>query len=221
MKVGYKKLGLVFGAVTALAILPARADAQLVRYSPIFWSFEGNGGIAIPLGDLSDVAGSGPSFGLAVGYFLNPRLALRAEGSIDLMGEADGVLVDPNLQIWHYTGGIEYHIADPTQDLLFAFDIGVGGVTFDTDVFTTPGGTIANFGDTYLAGNAGLKVGYNFWRNSQTNIPMATIFVQGDFHLMFADETGSAIFTSLAGKTTGFGTVYEVPITAGIRFNIP
>lgn len=221
MKVGYKKLGLVMGAVAALAILPARADAQVVRYSPIFWSFEGNGGIAIPLGDLADAASSGPSFGLAAGYFLNPRLALRAEGSLDLLGEGDGVTIDPELQVWHYTGGIEYHIADPTQNLLFALDLGVGGVTFDTEVFALEGGGQATFSQTYLAANGGLKVGYNFWRHSQTNVPMATIFLQGDFHLMFADEDDSARFAGLAGETSGFGTAYSVPITAGIRFNIP
>lgn len=227
MKVGYKKLGLVMGAVAALAILPARADAQVVRYSPIFWSFEGNGGIAIPLGDLSDVASSGPSFGIAAGYYLNPRLVLRAEASVDLLGEGDGVVSDPSLQVWHYTGGLEYHIADPTQNLLFAFDIGVGGTTFDTDVFTVmdyPNSgdtTTGNFSNTYLATNAGLKVGYNFWRHSQTNVPMATIFLQGDFHLMFADEDNTEAFAALSGQTSGFGTVYEVPITAGIRFNIP
>lgn len=226
MKVGYKKLGLVMGAVAALAILPARADAQVVRYSPIFWTFEGNGGIAIPLGDLADVASSGPSFGVAAGYYLNPRLVLRVEGSVDRLGEGDGVTDDPDLGLWHYTGGIEYHIADPTQNLLFAFDIGVGGATFDTDVFTVddypnPGDTTTgNFGNTYLAGNAGLKVGYNFWRHSQTNIPMATVFLQGDFHLIFANEDHTELLAALSGEP-GFGTVYEVPITAGIRFNIP
>jgi len=226
MKVGYKKLGLVMGAVAALAILPARADAQVVRYSPIFWSFEGNGGIAIPLGDLSDAASSGPSFGIAAGYFLNPRLVLRAEGSVDLLGEGDGVTEDPNLTVWHYTGGIEYHISDPTQNLLFAFDIGVGGATFDTEVFTVDDfpdagdQTTGSFGATYLAGNAGLKVGYNFWRHSATNVPMATLFLQGDFHLIFADEDDTEFFAALTGEPA-FGTVYEVPITAGIRFNIP
>ncbi|MGH7540408.1 MAG: hypothetical protein ACRELC_05370, partial [Gemmatimonadota bacterium] len=88
MKVGYKQLGVVLGAVAALAFLPARADAQFVRYSPIFWSFEGAGGIALPVGDLGDVADPGPTFGVAVSYFLNPRFALRIEGSLDLLGEA-------------------------------------------------------------------------------------------------------------------------------------
>jgi hypothetical protein len=50
MKVGYKKLGLVLGAVAAVALMPARADAQFVSYSPIFWSFEASGGMAPALG---------------------------------------------------------------------------------------------------------------------------------------------------------------------------
>ena len=227
MKVGYKKLGFVLGAVAALAFLPARADAQLVRYSPIFWSFEGNGGISVPLGDLSDVAESGPSFGLAAGYFLNPRLALRAEGSLEMFGSpTQPDATDPDLRIWHFTGGLEYHLVDPTGNTTIAIDAGVGGVTFDTKVFQVndfpnSGDTATgSFQKTYLGANAGLKLGYNFWRHSQSNTPMATIFIQGDFNLMFADEDDSALLAAQNG-VPAFGTVYSVPITAGLRFNIP
>lgn len=228
MKVGYKKLGFVLGAVAALAFLPARADAQIVRYSPIFWSFEGNGGIALPLGDLGDVADAGPSFGLAASYFLNPRLALRAEGSLDMYGAPSAIsdIDDPDLRIWHFTGGLEFHLVDPTGNTTVAFDVGVGGVTFDTKVFQVD--NFPNSGDTatgafqktYLAGNAGIKLGYNFWRHAETNTPMATIFIQGDFHLMFADEDDSALLATFNGASP-FGTVFAVPVTAGLRFNIP
>ena len=118
MKVGYKKLGLVLGAVAALALMPARADAQFVRYSPIFWSFEAGGGIAIPMGDLSDNAGSGASIQLAGSYFLNPRFALRAQGGLNLLGSSDTAPIDPDLQIWTFMGGFEYHFSDPMSDLL-------------------------------------------------------------------------------------------------------
>ncbi len=226
MKVGYKKLGLVLGAVAAFAILPARADAQFIRYSPVFWSFEGGAGIAFPLGDLGDVAESGPSFGLAASYFLNPRFALRGEGSVDLYGEPSGATIDPDLRIWHFTGGFEYHIADPTGGLLFAFDLGLGGVTFDTNVFqvrdfpNTGDTATGSFQKTYLAANGGLKLGYNFARHSQTGTPMVAIFIQGDLHLMFADDQDSALLAAAFGQT-GFNTVYAVPVTAGLRFNIP
>ncbi len=222
MKVGYRKLGLVLGAVAACALLPARADAQFIRYSPVFWSFEGSAGIALPLGDLSDVAESGPAFGIAASYFLNPRLALRAEGGLDLLGEKG--TIDPDLRLWHFTGGFEYHITDPTGNATVMLDLGAGGVSFDTKVFTIPSGgggsTTQAFNKTYFAANGGLRLGYNFARHGQTGTPMATIFIQGDLHLMFADEEDTELFASLAGQP-GFGTVYEIPITAGLRFNIP
>ena len=85
MKVGYKKLGLVLGAVAAFALMPVRADAQFVSYSPIFWSFEGGAGIAIPMGDLSDNTSSGISLWIGGAYFLNPRFALRVELSVSVL----------------------------------------------------------------------------------------------------------------------------------------
>ncbi|MFV1986334.1 MAG: hypothetical protein ACC682_03595 [Gemmatimonadota bacterium] len=226
MKVGYKKLGLVLGAVVALAIMPARADAQMVRYSPIFWSIDGGAGIAIPLGDLSDNASSGATFALGASYFLNPRFALRVDGGLSLMGKSDAATADPDLQIWNFLGGFEYFIADPTGSLLFSFDLGAGGATFDTGVFTvndfpTVGATTSgNFSKTVFAAQGGLKLGYNFARHAQTGVPMATIYINGDFHLMFLDESDTALFASY-NNASPFGTVFLIPVTAGIRINIP
>jgi len=219
MKVGYKKLGLTLGAVVALALLPARADAQVVSYSPIFWSIEGGGGIAIPMGDLGDVSSSGAAFTLAGSYFLNPRLALRAQGGLDLMGKGDGATIDPNLQVWHFLGGIEYHITDPTQQLMFAVDALAGGATLDTDFFEV-GTTLSNFSKTVFAASAGLKVGYNFARHAETGVPMATIYVQGDFHYMTTKEEDTANFAEYNG-VQAFGATYSIPVTAGLRINIP
>jgi hypothetical protein len=236
MMVGYKKLGMVLGAVAILALLPARADAQFVRYSPVFWAIEGNAGIAIPMGDLSDMAGSGVTFGMAGSYFLNPRLALRAEGSIDFLGAGDGLAStsDPDLRVFHFSGGFEYHFSDPTSDLMFTLDIGAGGVTFDTDVFsvdnvvctplcTTQSGarSSGNFDQTYFSLNGGLQLGYNFARHAPTGTPMVTIFIGADVHMMFADAVDSALLAALYGESSGFDTVYLIPITAGLRLNIP
>jgi len=226
MKVGYKKLGLVFGAVVALALLPARADAQIVSYSPVFWSIEGGGGIAIPMGDLGDVSSSGPAFTLAGSYFLNPRLALRAEGGLDLMGESDTAASDPDLQIWHFLGGIEYHITDPTGTLMFAVDVLAGGATFDTEHFTVsdyPGtgdSTFGSFSKTFFAAGAGLKLGYSFARHAETGVPIATIYVNGDFHYMMTKKEDTALFAAYNG-VPAFGASYSIPVTAGLRLNIP
>ena len=224
MKVGYKKLGLVFGAVVALALLPARADAQIVSYSPIFWSMEGGAGIAIPMGDLADASSSGVSFTLGGSYFLNPRLALRAEGGLDLMGEGDAVAIDPDLQIWHFLGGLEYHITDPTGQFLFAVDGMAGGATLDTEFFEIPGTgggmTTSNLSKTVFALAGGVKLGYNFARHAETGVPIATIFVNGDFHYMFTKEEDTATFADYNGISP-FGATYSLPVTAGLRLNIP
>ena len=77
--VRYKKLGLVLGAVAMLALLPAKADAQFIRYSPIFWSFDVNAGVELPMSDLSDVAKPGFTVGAGWSYFLNPRFDIRID----------------------------------------------------------------------------------------------------------------------------------------------
>ncbi|MDH3733093.1 MAG: outer membrane beta-barrel protein [Gemmatimonadota bacterium] len=226
MKVGYKKLGLVLGAVAALALMPVRADAQFVSYSPIFWSFEGGVGIAIPTGDLADNASSGVSFAMGGSYFLNPKLALRAEGGLSLMGGADTAPSDPNLQIWTYMGGLEVHIADPMNDLLFAFDITAGGATLDTEIFTVSdfpsagASTIGSLSKTVFAASLGVKLGYNFARSASTGVPLATIYINGDFNRMFLSSDDTALFAAYNG-TSAFGAIYMIPVTAGIRLNIP
>jgi len=224
MKVGYKKLGLVFGAVAAVALLPVRADAQFVSYSPVFWSFEGGGGVAIPVGDLADVSSTGAALKVGASYFLNPHFALRVEGGVDFMDKGDNAPSDPDLNIWHFLGGFEYLVSDPTDDVFFALDFGAGGVTFDTDVFQVQnsggGTTTGNFAQTYFAAKGGVKLGYSFARHAGTGVPIATIYVNGDFHLLFADSGDSALFSQF-NNTSTFDTVYEFPITAGIRFNVP
>lgn len=235
MMLGYKKLGMVLGAVAVLALLPARADAQFVRYSPVFWAVEGSGGITIPMGDLGDVADPGLALGVAGSYFLNPRFALRVEGGLSSLEPADGAGVDPDMRMWSFMGGFEYHITDPTSSTFLIFDMGAGGVMFDTDVFSANGYTCTprcapsagarstgNFDNTYFGLNGGLQLGYNFAPHGATGTPMATIFIGADITFAFADEDDSSLLTTaLNGDTAGFGTAMAMPITAGLRLNVP
>lgn len=240
MMVGYKKLGVVLGAVALLATMPAKADAQFVRYSPIFWSFDAGGGVALPLGDLSDVATVGGTAGVGVAYFLNPRFAVIAEGSLDFMKGDDASAFEggegPELRAWHYTGGFEYHVTDPLSNLMFTIDVGAGGTTFDTDRFvvngfdcsdpttaceSAPGAvTSARYDQTYFAVNGGLTVGYSFSRKGANNVPLVTVFLSGDGHFVFGSEEDSRALAAGYG-TELFGTSIIVPITAGLRINIP
>jgi len=244
MMVGYKKWGVVLGAVALLATMPSKADAQFVRYSPIFWSFDVSGGVAIPVGALADVAKLGGTAGIGLAYFLNPRFSLIAEGSFDFMSgksgsnnfsSSDGA--GPDLRAWHYTAGFEYYITDPVSDLLFSFDLGAGGVTYDTDRFTVtgvdcsnpatacispaPGATTSStYDQTYFAVNGGLTLGYNFSRTGANNIPMVTVFIAADAQVGFGKKEDSRALAAGYGVEP-FGTSIIIPVTLGIRINIP
>lgn len=223
MKDVFRKLVLVVGGVAAFALMPVRADAQSA-YSPMFWSFEAGAGMAIPMGDIADVAESGPSFSGAASYFLQPRLALRAEGALDMLGTQGAV--DPNLQILHVTGGIEYHLTDPMGSATLAVDFGLGASTLDSDAFVLenhpgPGRhTVGLVNGSYLAGNAGIKAGFNFARHAETGVPMVTLFAQADIRYIATSEEETHVYGELGG-VHGFSSIMEVPFSVGLRVNFP
>lgn len=224
MKVGSRKPGLVLGAVVMLALLPVRAEAQSGAYSPMFWSFEGSVGMALPMGDIADAAEAGPAFTAAVSYFMSPRLALRAEGGLDMFGTQGSV--DPSLQLFHVLGGIEYHLTDPMGNTTVAVDVLAGASTFDTDVIRL--NNYPNAGDftvglvngSYVAGNAGIKVGYNFARHADSGVPMVTLFAHAKVRMVWANAEDTAVYMALNGLD-GFDTVMEIPFSVGLRINFP
>ena len=224
MRFGSKRPGLALGAVAMLALLPMRAEAQSDSYSPMFWSFEGSVGMAMPMGDIADGAESGPAFTAAASYFMSPRLALRAEGGLDMLGTKGSV--DPNLQILHALGGIEYHLADPMGNTTVALDFLAGASTFDSDVirlnnYPSSGDfTVGLVNGSFVAANAGIKVGYNFSRHADTNVPMVTLFAHAKVRMIWADAEQTAVYMALNGQG-GFDTVMQVPFSVGLRINFP
>ena len=237
MMLGYKKLGgVILGAVALLTLIPAAADAQFVRYSPIFWSADARGGISIPLGDFSDVADAGPSFGAGWAYFLNPRLALRADGSLTLFQAKDDVsAMAPDINAWRYWGGLEFHLVRPSpegmsmggaqQGLMATLNVGLGGVTYNSDEFVVDGynadtgqpqpgaRTTAAFQDTYLGVNGGLNLGYNASR-------VFTIFLGAQVHAAFIEEEDTGALAFLMGQDP-FSSAIDIPIQGGFRINVP
>ncbi|WP_419162577.1 hypothetical protein [Candidatus Palauibacter sp.] len=224
MKVGYRKLGLALGAAAVLALSPVRAEAQAGAYSPMFWSFEGGVGMVLPMGDLADAAESGPAFSAAASYFLQPRLALRAEGGLDMLGTKGAV--DPNFQIFHLTGGIEYHLVDPLGNTTVALDAGLGASTLNTDAFLlrdhpSPGRhTVGLVNGSYFSANAGIKVGFNFARHAESGVPMVTLFAQADIRMIMADADETHVYAAL-NNLSGFDTMMEIPFSVGLRVNFP
>lgn len=237
MMVGYKRLGAVLGAVAIgmLTLTPAAVDAQapgpdrdgFISYSPIFWSFDGRGGIAIPAGDLSNVADAGPTIGAGFAYFLNPRFALRLDGNLDLLQSKDDVAPEaPKLRAWHYTGGFEVHLAEPSEsNLLATLDLGAGGVTYHSDSFSFDregGGRVVNarFRETYFGLRGGLRLGVHLGERARSGAPVATLFVGGSARLLFGKEEDTEFLAELL-RTDTFDTVWIFPVEGGIRINIP
>ncbi len=223
MKDVFRKLVLAVGAMAAFAFLPIRAEAQS-PYSPMFWSFEGGVGMAIPMGDIADAAEAGPSFSGAASYFLRPRLALRVEGALDMLGTKGAI--DPNFQILHVTGGIEYHLSDPMGSTTLAVDFGLGASTLDSDAFLlrnnpSPGRhTVGLVNGSYLSANAGIKAGVNFARHAETGVPMVTLFAAADLRYIMTDATDTAVYGELNGLS-GFDSIMEIPFSVGLRVNFP
>jgi len=81
------------------------------------WTIDGRGGIAVPAGDLADLAveGVGPTFGLGVGYYVHPRVALRIDGDVDFLSgdEGTGGATGPDITLFHYNAGAEVELTRP------------------------------------------------------------------------------------------------------------
>lgn len=193
---------LVFGMV-------ASADAQQGV------TVEARGGIAIPTSDLSDLADSGPSFGVGVSFPLNNRLRLRVDGDVDLLSgnDASGTNPEgPDINLYHYGAGLEYALVQPGASRWgIDINVGAGATTFDADDFDVMG-TPVDFSETYFTVNSGLTLGYQVSQG-------VSVFVGGQAFIMFADENDTAIFSAINSELdpTGFGNVVTIPVTAGFK----
>lgn len=192
------------GAMAIAAVLaftsPALAQGQ--------WSIDGRGGIAVPVGDLSDLADAGPTFGLGVGYWFNDRVAVRVDGDLDLLSGKDDVAGAPDINLWHYNAGVEVNLAPPASPWDLTLNIGGGLSTVDSDEFLDDA-TTTELSETYFTGNGGLLVGYDVSSN-------VNVFARGQWYLIFSDEEDTAPLAGLIGED-GFDTLNSLPITVGLR----
>ncbi|MFL5383187.1 MAG: outer membrane beta-barrel protein [Longimicrobiaceae bacterium] len=93
-----KKPTLAAAALAAAALLAGPAAAQIPHLTP--FAFEGRAGIAVPTGDLGDVAKNGVSFGGSITYHALPIIGIYAGGSLAQMsGEGGGDFKDAGLEL--------------------------------------------------------------------------------------------------------------------------
>ncbi|MFQ5688992.1 MAG: hypothetical protein ACE5HQ_01805 [Gemmatimonadota bacterium] len=217
---GYRKLGVYLGAVAVFALLPSAANAQVLQYSPIYWSFDVRGGVTVPVGDLDDVMDSGATIGAGLAYFLNPRLALRLDGNVDFLQAGSATNPGaPDMNIYRIMGGLELHLVDPSSsDVSLSVNLLAGAATLDSDEFSfdRPDGTkilAAQLNETYFTFDGGVRLGVNAsqWVN---------IFVGGDVNVIFGDSDDSAFMAEFFGVDP-FDTIVTIPIQGGIRINFP
>lgn len=202
--------------LTAGAAAPAQAQV-LLEDSPN-WTVDGRGGIAVPVGDLSDlpIESVGPTFGVGVGYYVHPRVAVRVDGDVELYSGDDmaGGGTGPDVNLWHYNAGLELELTRPDAgpwDL--TANLGGGATTWDTDPFTTGAGT-DDLSETYFTANGGLKLGYDVSSS-------ANVFVGGQWYLQFTDEDDTRALASLTPELNqGFDTASSFPLYAGLKLKL-
>ncbi len=179
------------------------------------WTLDARGGISVPAGDLADlpIDDVGPSFGAGVGYHLTPRLALRADGDVELFsGESEGGTVGaPDINLWHYNAGVDFELTRPGAG---PWDVTVnvagGATTWDTDSFSAGTGATQELSETYFTANGGLRAGYDLNRS-------VSVFLGGQWYLQFTDEEDTQALASLTPELSeGFDSASSIPLYAGL-----
>jgi len=208
--------------VAFLLGLPAVAHAQGMMGQSSMGSIEAHGGLAIPTGSLSKFEKVGPTAGISFQYRIVPRVAVRAQGDLELLQGDSLVLVSPtdpqqtapDLNLWHYGVGAAIELTNPEateSPWEVLFNVGVGATTMKSKDFAQPVDNMTRFSKTYFTPNWGLTVGYDV--TSSVNI-----FAGGQGYLIMAKKDDTGVFETLtAGQTPAFGTQFSAPVYAGFR----
>ncbi len=206
------------GGVLALATVWFGAMATGARAQEKTWSFEGRGGVAIPVSDLEDLEDVGANIGVGASYALSDRFSLYVDGSVDILSGADSGVSGssaPDMNIFHYGAGVSLALVEP-ESSAWSFDVGLGGggSTFDSDTFTA-NGVSSDFSETYFTLDGNLEVGYDL-------SPSVSVFVDGRAYLMFTDEQDTRVFSQVSSEVDpgGFDTAWTIPLTAGVKIRV-
>lgn len=118
-------------AVTSISFLAAPVGAQSHE-----WDIQGQVGVAVPIGNLSDTHDPGVAFGIGLSRWFNKRLAFHLGTGLDLLGGKTGLNVGGSIidirdiSLWHYNAGIEIDLINPEASHVRAHaQLGLGGTT--------------------------------------------------------------------------------------------
>lgn len=212
----------IIGAVLALTLaLAGTADAQQV---PIV--VDGRAGIGLPISDLGDLVDPGPAFNFGVSFGISDRFLIRADGGAELyegieLGEPLGNegINDFEVDLIHFHGGGTYYLVPPEDDSRFFVSLtGMGGVTnFNVPRLAASVGNDAiefELSELYPSASGGVSLGYAVHEQ-------VSLYLDGHTYLVFGDEEDTAEVIQVAGAVAdvpeSLGTVWSVPVTAGVR----
>lgn len=236
--------------VSSLTVLIALSLVSLsnlqAQTSP--WSISSSAGATVPTNGLADLTDVGPSYGAEVGYELLPRLDVQVSATVALLSgqhrkhieEAEGVEGRmPDVDLWQARLDLEYRLLSWARSR-FHLDLrGAGGLVAHRSDGTVVVGFIPSdparprpiprrasmdpVEDEYPTAALGLTGLYQV-------SPGVAFFLDGGWHLLFADEAETETYTEACWQTrtlttmclpTGlepFGTVSTVSLGLGARF---
>jgi len=158
----------LLGLLCAVVWLPSVAAAHT-------WDIQGKVGVGLPVGNLADTNDPGFSASLGLTRWLAPRYGLHFGAAGNFL---PGTGPFPDLDLWHYNGGIEFDLINPTESKwrLHA-NLGIGATTTQPSF----GGSSTDF--TF---NAGMSPEYRISDNFN-------LLAGVDFYAIFAEETAYVV----------------------------
>ena len=194
---------------TLLVLVACLLAAQGQALAQEKWAFDARAGIAVPAGDLSDLLGTGPAFGVGVAYSLSPRVALRLDGELEILGKDEG---GDEARLWHYTAGLGVELTNPdARTISIAAIVAAGGTSFNTrlGLRLLPGGELPErlpLLQTSFTLATGLRVAGRVSDKLK-------VFLDAGWRLMLVNADARE---NQFGRTEGFDEVSSFPITAGL-----
>lgn len=198
-----------------------RVPPELVdRGGPV--SADVRAGVAVPISDLSDLTGAGPTFGASLRYRVHSRVGLRLDGEVDLLTglDADGNRsATPDVELWRALAGVDVRVLPAGSPLRLTAHVTGGLTSFNTAVFPDivfepgTGDPVGDFAETYPTASGGLEAGYGV-------APSVEVFARGAWTVMLTDEDDTSIFSEIRSGTGGFDRAGTVPVTVGLRLRI-
>jgi len=135
------------------------------------WDIQGKVGVGIPLADLDDTNDPGLSVGLGLTRWMSPLWGLHFGGAGNFL---PGTGPFPDLDLWHYNGGIEFDLINPqTSKWRLHANLGLGATTAQP----SGGGSSTDF-----TVNLGIAPGYQVSDNFHLNAGV-------DLYAILADQT--------------------------------